>query len=175
MSSKIWLSGKNGRGQFTTVDEDVFLLLSRYKWFLSHNGYATTGLGKFTRNKRLGQVLMHRLILAPPIEMEIDHIDNDKLNNRKKNLRICTRKQNLQNRPKMLRINGRKVSSKYKGVYWQKDISRWRARISTNGKSIYLGTFEDEVKAAMEYNKAAKRYYKDFAFLNKIEGGAYEQ
>lgn len=101
-----------------------------------------------------------------PKEMQVDHINGDRLDNRKDNLRICTEKQNRQNRKK---ISGK--TSKYKGVHWNKLNKNWRARIIINDKSIDLGSFKKEIQAAKVYNKAALTYFKEYAKLNRIKGG----
>lgn len=72
----------------------------------------------------------------------VDHINRDVLDNTRANLRFATNAQNQQNRG----INSR-GSSRHRGVYWQKDIGRWRAKVTLNGENHYLGTFTDEDEA----------------------------
>jgi hypothetical protein len=103
---------------------------------------------------------MHREIMNPPEGLVVDHIDHNGLNNRKSNLRICTRSQNQCNQ---YRFDGK---SKYKGVAWFKRTRKWTAAVCLRGKRYRLGYFEREIDAAMAYDKAAKKYHREFACLN---------
>jgi len=144
------------RGRAAIVDAADYETLSKFKWYLSKNRskeYAAMIQGP----KRLH---MHRYIKNPPKGLIIDHIDGNGLNNTRKNLRICTHSQNNYNKP------GRKnKSSKYKGVSKTK-YNKWAAFIGHNYKNIYLGEFTDEIDAAKAYDTAAKKYHKQFAYLN---------
>ena len=109
--------------------------------------------------------MMHRVILKAKKGQYVDHGDDNGLNNQRNNIRICTNSQNLQ---KARKKKG-KASSKYKGVHFVEMTKKWKATITTNYKFYYLGCFKTEKEAAIAYNKAAKKYYKDFARLNIIE------
>ena len=61
-------------------------------------------------------------------------------------------------------------TSKFKGVYWHKQDKRWRAQIRTNGKVINLGNHKIEKDAARAYDKAALKYFEEFAYTNKMMG-----
>lgn len=98
----------------------------------------------------------------------IDHINNDKTDDRIENLRPANQMQNCQNRKKHNHYRGKKCSSKYKGVSWKKSHKKWAAYISVNGKRLHLGLFENEALAASAYNCAAIKYFGDFANINKI-------
>jgi hypothetical protein len=95
---------------------------------------------------------------------EVDHINGDGLDNRKSNLRIVTRSQNLQNSRKPRRIKG--CSSKYKGVCWDKLTKKWRAQITFNYHVKYIGLFENEVEAAEAYDKVALEMFGEYAKPN---------
>lgn len=78
----------------------------------------------------------------------IDHIDHDKLNNRIENLRECTFSQNRCNTPKY-----KNNKSGVKGVHWDKEHGKWKARIQFNNKRILVGRYgsiEDAKNAIIE-------------------------
>ena len=106
---------------------------------------------------------MHRQILKVPDDMFVDHINRNSLDNRKANLRPATPSQNVRNRAKN---TNRTYTSKYKGVTWNRCIKPWRAHIHFNHKLISLGSFDDEIRAAKAYDRAARRYHGEFAVLN---------
>lgn len=105
---------------------------------------------------------LHRMLLRPPADMVVDHINGDRLDNRRANLRVCTQTENLANgKPH------RDGKSKYRGVCFRKREGTWRAQISLGGqKSKYLGQYPTEEEAAMAYDHAARERYGDFARLN---------
>ncbi len=108
---------------------------------------------------------MHRLIMNAPAGLVVDHIDGNSLNNRKTNLRICTQAQNIHNsRPR------RNRSSKYKGVFWNKVNKKWSVSIRKGDKRIYLGGFDDEIEAALAYDRKAEELFGEFAYLNMPKG-----
>ena len=94
--------------------------------------------------------------------METDHINRNKLDNQRHNLRVATRKQNLYNRA------ARKNISHYKGVYWDKKLEKWRSLISVNGKLKHLGFYQDKMIAALIYNIASIGYHGKFGFRNDL-------
>lgn len=94
-------------------------------------------------------------------ENEIDHINNQRDDNRIENLRNTTRSQNGKNRSIE---TGR--TSQYKGVYWNKEKNKWKAHIKINGKPKYLGYFTSEEDAARAYDRAAIEHFGIYAKLN---------
>jgi hypothetical protein len=96
-----------------------------------------------------------------PKKYTVDHIDNNPLNNQKSNLRICSLKDNSKNSTK--RNN---TSSKYKGVYFENYTKKYKANIKVDYKTINLGRFLNEIDAAKAYDKAAIKYFGEFANLN---------
>ena len=106
---------------------------------------------------------MHRVILKTPKGMDTDHRNGDGLDNRRCNLRICTKSQNSINR-KMQSNN----TSGYRGVYWHKRDKKWLAHIKIDGKKINFGYCSTKEQAAEAYNEAAKKHYGEFARLNII-------
>ena len=98
---------------------------------------------------------MARLIMYAPEGMDVDHKNGDPLDNRRKNLRVCTHRQNCQGR----RPN-KNCLSKYKGVSWFK--GKWTAMINQK----YLGRFDNEINAAKAYDEKAKELYGEYAYIN---------
>lgn len=148
------------KGDFAIVDDDDYEYLIQFEWFLTPGGYAAR---KTTKNGRPSIVLMHREIAKTPKGMQTDHINGNRLDNRKCNLRICTNAENSRNRGPM------PGTSKYKGVRWLKNDKKWQANIKLNQKQITLGCFNSEIEAAKAYNEAAIKYFGEFAWLNDIE------
>lgn len=145
------LSGEKGAGKFVLVDDEDFERLNKWSWYY-HAGYAARR--KSPENKIM---MMHREIMMTPKGMDTDHKNNNRLDNRKDNLRICNRSQNNLNIGK--RPNN---TSGYKGVFWRSDKKLWLARV---GK-IYAGKFKDKEAAAKAYDKKAKELFGRFAKLN---------
>ncbi len=148
---QIILSG----GQVAIIDTADYEYLSKWKWNLINSGYA-----KRTKNNR--SLLMHRVILGI-IDTNIicDHLNGDKLDNRRCNLRVATPTQNSINRKGK---SGRLLS---KGI--RKFRNRYFARIIINRKEIALGGYATEGDAIKAYNEAAKKYHGKFAKLNIIK------
>jgi hypothetical protein len=138
------------QGKFAIVDDTDFEELNQFKWCaveLNHHFYATRMIEKSKNPKK--NEFMHRRLLPPPNNLEIDHINGNGLDNRRENLRIVTHRQNMQN----LHIS---KSSKYPGVTWDKRGKKWTAQIWIKGKLINLGSFKEETNAAAVYNIACQ-------------------
>lgn len=139
-------------GKYTLVDDDIYDTLILNKWSFKGR-YAGRTLPKVNGKRK--SVLMHRIILDAPEELEVDHINGDKLDNRKENLRLCTRTENRRNS---------RAQNKFKGVVWHKQKNKWMSTI----KGKFLGYFDNDLDAAKAYNEAAKKEYGEFAWLNKV-------
>ena len=145
------------KGCVAIVDDDDYSRLSKFKW--------QAHIGRYTAYAVRGSnVRMHREIMQPPNDMQIDHRDSDGLNNQKSNLRICTPEQNSQNKwpcPGLL--------CKYKGVTMQfrNSFRPYIAQIRSNGVVRLLGCFGAPEQAAMEYDTAARELFGEFAWLNQ--------
>lgn len=138
----IQFKGKRGEGKVALVDDDDFESVSRFNWFFSSAGYAVANVQK---NGCIFTLCMHRLIMDARDGEELDHINHDPLDNRRCNLRFCTRSQNVANTRK--HSNNK---SGFKGVSWHKSSMKWRAVINMNGKHTHIGSFvniEDAVAA----------------------------
>jgi HNH endonuclease/AP2 domain len=114
----------------------------------------------YSNGKRVG-VLMHRVIIAAPVDLQVDHIDGNGLNNRRANMRLATRAENNQNCRS--RVGS---SSKYLGVCWHKRAKRWKAQIMIDGVNKYLGLFTCEIAAARAYDAEATIHHGEYARLN---------
>jgi hypothetical protein len=151
------------KGYVTIVDEADYDWLNQWNWHVTtnrHHAYAARWITPIT-NPKIGQ-RMHRIITGVPVGLEVDHIDGDGLNNRRDNLRICTKNENQWNRRTIIGV------SKYHGVGWKSGSKKWRARIQSHNNQINLGYFSSEIEAAKAYNEAAKVLHGEFAYLNII-------
>lgn len=144
------------KGYYATVDAADFERLNKYKWTALVTGSKVYAV----RNEKGKTILMHRQILNAPPDKVVDHIDGTGLNNRRLNLRLCTKQQNLYNsRPRAAR-------SQYKGVRYEKRAGKWIAEITHKGKRYHLGSFDDEIAAAKAYDRKARRLFGPYARLN---------
>ncbi|WP_090476058.1 HNH endonuclease [Nakamurella panacisegetis] len=163
---KIHLGGNAATGKYVIIDDRDFELINKYTWHLSTEGSAATtlhlGFEPITHRRLVKQLRMHRLIMAvTSVQDHVDHINHNRLDNRRSNLRVCTQRQNNQNiRPT------RRNKSGYKGVCAYK--SRWRAYITPNKRQMSLGCFGSKDEAARAYNHAATEFFGEFAYLNTV-------
>ena len=144
------------KGQVTLVDDDMFEYLDQWKWRYSASGYVSRSEWE---NGSTKNVLLHRVVCNTPEGMETDHINCNKLDNRKSNLRTCTRAQNAQNRPAP-----KNNASGFKGVSWFKRDKKWIAYIQCNGKKKNLGRYSSPEEAAKIYEKAARELFGEFHY-----------
>lgn len=120
------------RNKYTIVDDDDYEVLVPHKWYCSATGYAVR------TNKA---IRMHRVVANAPSGLEVDHINGNRLDNRKSNLRIVTHKQNMRN------------MTKAKGYTYIKSTGRYSASVMRDGKNIFLGSHATEIEARGAYVK----------------------
>lgn len=139
-------------GSVALVDDEDYDFLMKRKWCVCL-GYAVGGRGP---------AKMHRLVLdAKPGEI-VDHIDRNKLNNQRSNLRIVDREGNVHNQQKRTG-----TANNYKGTNFIKKIGLWQSRCRIRGNDFFLGYFSSEEAAAYAYNKKAQEH-SDTILLNDI-------
>ncbi len=152
------------QNQYAIVDAEDFDRINKKRWFIDsgvRSGYAKTN--KPTRNGKRGHVMMHRFVLQTRSKKSVDHIDGDKLDNRKSNLRLCAHHLNMRNQ----KPRKRKSACAFKGVSFHKRIGKWAANITKEKyKKTHLGYFDTAEAAAKAYDLAAKITYGEFARLN---------
>lgn len=167
-------------GLFAWIDEEDAELAS-VSWFLKTAGskefphyYA---FRKWSVNSVRGEYYLHNEVWESmmgadlPKGFLVDHINGDKLDNRRSNLRLATRMDNEANKKKRRTQSGGAPSSRYKGVSKITDGRKkcWRATVTYEKRQIKLGAFYDEIDAAKAYNEAALEYFGEFAYINEFD------
>ena len=153
---EVALNGKKGEGLFALIDLKDLTLIAKYKWYISTGGYARTTIhikGSTAGDSRCVSYYIHRLILGePPHEgVHADHVNRDRLDNRRENLRWVTHQQNCHNSNPI---------SGFKGT--KKDGTRWTARL----RNLHLGSYGTDKEAALVYDKTARHFFGEYAYLN---------
>jgi hypothetical protein len=150
------------RGYVALVDS-VDAELFKFKWCYTH-GYAA-------RKESNLILFLHRIVLARMLgrtlnrNESVDHINGNRQDNRRQNLRLATYKENGRNR----RLSSANNSG-YKGVIWHKGGQKWQAQVKVDGTLIYLGLFADPIDAALAYDAAAIEHFGPFAKTNAMLG-----
>lgn len=158
--AEIKIVGGKYDGTTSLIDLEDIEKCKKYKWYAQLFGYKRKRL-YFTNPKN--NLLLHRYIVNNYTPIETDHIDNDGLNNRKYNLRVCGRQRNAQNR----KFNSNNTSG-HKGVCWNKHIPtpKWMAYIQVNKKFVNLGYFDEYEDAVIAREKAEAKYYGEYSNTN---------
>ena len=137
------------KGKYALVDSADFRWLSQWRWQYNIGGYAYKSLNKKTK------IYMHQLINQTTEGLYTDHINRDKLDNRRSNLRTVTNMENGRNRG--LNKNNK---SGYKGVFWHERLNKWLVYIKTNYKRVYVGLYKNINDAVSARKQAEQLYWK---------------
>lgn len=157
--NKYDLSNEYGIGYTTSGESFLFdindyELIKNYSWRIGYAGYVVT-----TLNDDHTVLRMHRLILNTDDEDQlIDHINHDKADNRRSNLRIVTNSQNQMN------SRNRQNTSGHKGISWHIRKRKWIAYIGYNNRIVYLGIFDDINDAISARKNAEQKYFGEYAY-----------
>ncbi len=154
------------KGYVALVDDKDCGEISKYKWFANsqrNKHYAARMVSQ--PNTRSMRVLMAREIMDAPDDMVVDHINGNTMDNRRCNLRLCTSKENSQNKHA---VWGQVA---YKGVYYIKQNKRYVAHCNKDGAQAYMGSFDTPEEAALVYNDFAREVFGEFAKLNEVYVG----
>ena len=139
------------QGKFALVDDEDFDYLNQWHWHYRKDGYAARCQKHDTHN-----ILMHRSLMDFPVKpLEVDHLNGNKLDNQKNNLRIVSHAQNMLNIRSAFRHN----TSGIRGVYWHERDKNWAAQIKVSGRSIHLGYFDDKETAIKTRQMAERQYF----------------
>lgn len=136
-------------GRISLIDASDAEVVGTRPWTAHSTGYAYCWV-----NRRC--FLMHRFLLDPPPKMVVDHINGNKLDNRRSNLRITTCAKNCLSRHVLHPRN----TSGYNGVCWHKEKKKWRASIKINYRQTFLGYFDDIEEAAKVSQRAREKILK---------------
>lgn len=138
-----------GKGQVARVDDADFEAVSALRWYVAKNGYAA--------NDSRPRKTMHRMVMGFP-DGSVDHINGDRLDNRRANLRVCTQSGNTAN-SKLSRAN----TSGYKGVSWDKKAGKWTVTTTKDYRHVFGGYFDSKEEAAARYAELARELHGEFA------------
>lgn len=155
------------QGYHVLVDAEDYDALTKFNWQACNwkNGIYVAKAGVQTKGIREKNMAMHRYLLNPPDGKFVDHINGNGLDNRKANLRICTNMQNQHN-ARLSKTN----TSGFKGARWHKIEKKYIVGIRVDGKLLHVGYFRNKREAAEAYDKAAIKYFGEFALTNKMMG-----
>lgn len=151
------------RGKYAILDPEDFESLNQYRWHCTNFGYARrTGSKRSEKGRKRVAIGMHNVVFPVPEGMTVDHINRNRLDNRKANLRAATREENTWNR-KFVKKGSK---TRYTGIHWNKKVKKWNVRLRVEGRRKSFGYYADEVEAAKVYDRVARKYRREYAVLN---------
>lgn len=130
------------KGKEALIDDENYIEVSKNRWSYHHSDYVVRGKP---------QVSLHRFIMKAKKGQYVDHKNRNKLDNRKENLRFCTRKQNQWN------------TRSYDGVHWRGDREAWIVRMRVNGRMKYIGYYKTKKQAEDARKEVSLKYHKEFS------------
>jgi hypothetical protein len=158
--SKLRLSNKHNKTTgYTLVSKSDYTHLNQFNWNVSNKGYIYAYVDK--KLWFLHRYICHTRKKKDITGIVVDHINSNKLDNTRQNLRCVNITDNNINRTK-----AKGCSSKYIGTYWNIEKQKWKAGITVNEKQIFLGYFNDQVTAAKARDRATKKYFGKIGKLN---------
>lgn len=147
--------GYTSKGEAFYFDLEDYDKIKNYSWYINKDGYVASK----------PKEMMHRIITNCPNDKLVDHKhgEDTRNDNRKENLRVCTRQENNRNRkPKS------NTKSGVVGVVWHYKNKKWVAQIAVNQKNIYLGSFEYKKDAIKARKEAEDKYFGEFSYDNSM-------
>jgi len=141
------------QGYSAIVDDDDYESLSKHSWITVFDGkqrYAKTRINGI-------DIKMHRMILNPSSDKYVDHMNENGLDNRRSNIRVCSPSENMMNRG-----SPKNNTSGYKGVTFSKKSGKWQSQIASHGKRYFLGYYETPELAYEVYLNECKRLHGNF-------------
>lgn len=151
------------KGKVVIVDDEDFEYLNQWKWSYGSGGYAVREqhLGMQDGKKLRKTILMHRLITNAPRGMDVDHINDDKLDNQRSNLRVCTRSQNMANKKSKKRTHALPMGVCFTGN--PRSNKPYTVRVGKDSKIHFVGNFYDVDTAHKAYLEKKKQLFGEYA------------
>lgn len=138
------------QGKFALVDDADFEWLNQWKWCYGNNEAHRNGGGKWIK--------MHRLIMGSPVDKVVDHINGNRFDNRRENLRVCTQQQNTLN----CKVS-KNSKSGYKDIFWVTARHKWLVQIMSKGRKFHGGYYIDLQEAVDARDVLIKKLHGDYA------------
>ena len=154
---------KTAKGHEILLDDDVYEWLSPYAWQIMarRTVLALRTMKRPMKTGYSGRIWMHRLIAGVPRSFKVRHINKNTLDNRRTNYRVINPNKQIV-KWKFSENAGKSV---FQGVFWDVSSGLWNAWI----KPLMIGQFDNEVEAAMEYNRISWKFFHDPARQNNVE------
>jgi len=148
----------NDKILYDDIDKKMVL---EQKWYITTKKRNGANYARYVVNGK--GLLMHRLIMGLDFgdKRVVDHINHNGLDNRRTNLRVTTRSQNGANRNV-----GKKSTTGFKGIYWDKNRKKWKASLTKDGKTHFIGRYKNPREAAKAYDSFARKMHGEYALLN---------